>query len=41
MTENTATHAERETLGFQTEVRQLLQADDPSLLLDREIFLRG
>ncbi len=40
MTENTATHAERETLGFQTEVRQLLQLMIHSLYSNREIFLR-
>ncbi len=40
MTEHTATRAERETLGFQTEVRQLLQLMIHSLYSNREIFLR-
>jgi molecular chaperone HtpG len=40
MTESTATRAERETLGFQTEVRQLLQLMIHSLYSNREIFLR-
>jgi molecular chaperone HtpG len=40
MTESTAAHAERETLGFQTEVRQLLQLMIHSLYSNREIFLR-
>ena len=40
MTEPTATHADRETLGFQTEVRQLLQLMIHSLYSNREIFLR-
>ena len=40
MTEHTAERAERETLGFQTEVRQLLQLMIHSLYSNREIFLR-
>ena len=40
MTENTATHSERQTLGFQAEVRQLLQLMIHSLYSNREIFLR-
>ena len=40
MTENTATHTERQTLGFQAEVRQLLQLMIHSLYSNREIFLR-
>ena len=40
MTEPTAARAERETLGFQTEVRQLLQLMIHSLYSNREIFLR-
>ena len=40
MTEHTAARAERETLGFQTEVRQLLQLMIHSLYSNREIFLR-
>jgi len=40
VTEPTATHADRETLGFQTEVRQLLQLMIHSLYSNREIFLR-
>ena len=40
MTENAAAHAERQTLGFQTEVRQLLQLMIHSLYSNREIFLR-
>ncbi len=44
MTENTAASADhrsdRETLGFQTEVRQLLQLMIHSLYSNREIFLR-
>ncbi|MFZ2524089.1 MAG: molecular chaperone HtpG, partial [Candidatus Ferrigenium altingense] len=38
MTENTTTN--RETLGFQTEVKQLLQLMIHSLYSNREIFLR-
>jgi molecular chaperone HtpG len=40
VTENTATHTERQTLGFQAEVRQLLQLMIHSLYSNREIFLR-
>ena len=40
MTEHTAARADRETLGFQTEVRQLLQLMIHSLYSNREIFLR-
>ena len=43
MTENTTTNREtpdRETLGFQTEVKQLLQLMIHSLYSNREIFLR-
>jgi molecular chaperone HtpG len=40
VTEHTAERAERETLGFQTEVRQLLQLMIHSLYSNREIFLR-
>jgi molecular chaperone HtpG len=40
VTENAAAHAERQTLGFQTEVRQLLQLMIHSLYSNREIFLR-
>jgi len=38
MTENTV--ANRETMGFQTEVKQLLQLMIHSLYSNREIFLR-
>jgi len=38
MTENSA--ANRETMGFQTEVKQLLQLMIHSLYSNREIFLR-
>src|ERR1039457_4351286 len=38
MTENTVTN--RETMGFQTEVKQLLQLMIHSLYSNREIFLR-
>jgi molecular chaperone HtpG len=40
VTDHTAERAERETLGFQTEVRQLLQLMIHSLYSNREIFLR-
>jgi molecular chaperone HtpG len=40
VTESTATRADRETLGFQTEVKQLLQLMIHSLYSNREIFLR-
>jgi molecular chaperone HtpG len=40
VTDSTTAHAERETLGFQTEVRQLLKLMIHSLYSNREIFLR-
>ena len=40
VTDNTATRAERETLGFQAEVKQLLHLMIHSLYTNREIFLR-
>ncbi len=40
MTEPTAAQADRQTLGFQAEVRQLLQLMIHSLYSNREIFLR-
>ena len=40
MTEQTAAQADRQTLGFQAEVRQLLQLMIHSLYSNREIFLR-
>ena len=40
MTDSTTARADRETLGFQTEVRQLLKLMIHSLYSNREIFLR-
>jgi len=40
VTDSTTAHADRETLGFQTEVRQLLKLMIHSLYSNREIFLR-
>ena len=40
MTESTATRADRETLGFQAEVKELLQLMIHSLYSNPEIFLR-
>ena len=40
MTESTATAADRQTLGFQAEVKQLLKLMIHSLYSNREIFLR-
>ena len=40
MTATETAHAERQTLGFQAEVKQLLQLMIHSLYSNREIFLR-